>query len=101
MKKVLVIGGSEEYVGAVYLAGISALRAGAGSVIVMAPEKVAWALNALSPDLMTRKLKGRSLTKAHERAIRAQMKTADILLLGTVSPTQCFIFFGMPIFCGR
>ena len=50
MSRVLVVGGSEEYSGAVYLAGIAALRSGAESVIVMAPEKVAWALNALSPD---------------------------------------------------
>jgi len=81
-KRVLVVGGSEEFVGAVYLAGIGALRAGAESVIVMAPEKVAWTLNALSPDLMTRKLKGKYLTRVHENIIRHQLKTADILLLG-------------------
>jgi NAD(P)H-hydrate epimerase len=88
MKKVLIVGGSEEFTGAVFLAGISALRAGAGSVIVMAPEKVAWALNALSPDLMTRKLKGAYLSKAHEAAIRTQMKTADILLIGNGAGTR-------------
>ena len=82
MKRVLVIGGSEEFVGAPYLAGIAALRAGAESVIVMAPENVAWAINALSPDLMTRKLRGKWLSRAHLRAIRAQMRTADILVLG-------------------
>ena len=80
--RVLVVGGSKEYVGALYLAGVAALRAGAESVIVMAPEKIAWALNALSPDLMTRKLKGDYLRRAHEREIRKQMKTAKILLLG-------------------
>ena len=81
-KRVLVVGGSEEFVGAVYLAGIGALRGGAESVIIMAPEKVAWALNTLSPDLMTRKLKGKYLTRAHESTIKHQLKTADILLLG-------------------
>ena len=86
--RVLVIGGSEEYAGAPYLAGIAALRTGAESVIVMAPEKVAWAINALSPDLMTRKLKGRYLTKAHERTIREQMETADILVLGNGAGTR-------------
>lgn len=80
--RALVIGGSEEYVGAPYLAGIAALRSGAESVIIMAPEKVAWAINTLSPDLMTKKLPGRWLTKAHARIIRTQMRTADILLLG-------------------
>lgn len=80
--RALIVGGSEDFVGAPYLAGISALRSGAESVIVMAPEKIAWAINALSPDLMTRKLKGGYLSGAHELAIRTQMKTADILVLG-------------------
>ncbi|MBI4093906.1 NAD(P)H-hydrate dehydratase [Candidatus Kaiserbacteria bacterium] len=80
--RVLLVGGSEDFVGAPYLAGIAALRSGAESVVVMAPEKVAWAMNALSPDLMTRKLRGKYLSRAHERAIMRQTKTADILVLG-------------------
>lgn len=88
MRCVLVVGGSEEFVGAPYLAAIAALRAGAESVIVMAPERVAWAINALSPDLMTRKLKGKYLSRAHERSIRKQMKTADILVLGNGATTR-------------
>src|SRR3989344_5602997 len=86
--RVLVVGGSEEFVGAPYLAAIAALRAGAESVIVMAPEKVAWALNALSPDLMTRKLRGKYLSRAHESVIRRQIKTADILILGNGAGTR-------------
>lgn len=86
--KVLVVGGSEEFTGAVYLTGIAALRSGAESVIVMAPERVAWALNALSPDLMTRKLKGTHLTLAHEPAVKKQLKTADILVLGNGATTR-------------
>jgi NAD(P)H-hydrate epimerase len=82
MKRVLVVGGSEEFVGAPYLAGIAALRAGAESVVVMAPEKVAWTINKLSADLMTRKLKGKYLSEEHKGAIRRQIKTADILILG-------------------
>ena len=34
---VLIIGGSEEYVGAVILAGLAALRAGCDSVTIAAP----------------------------------------------------------------
>ena len=79
---VLLVGGSEEFVGAPYLAAIAALRAGAESVIVMAPERVAWAINTLSPDLMTKKLKGTHLSRAHERMIQKQMQTADILVVG-------------------
>ncbi len=80
--RVLVVGGSEEFIGAPYLAAIATLRSGAESVIVMTPEKVAWALNTLSPDLMTRKLKGKYLSTKHGQTIRAQMKTADILVVG-------------------
>ena len=88
MKRVLAVGGAPEYVGAIYLAAISALRFGAESVVVMAPEKVAWALNALSPDLMTRKLKGTHLSMRHLPAILAMLKTADILLMGNGATTR-------------
>lgn len=88
MGRVLVVGGSEEYTGALYLAGVSALRTGAESVIVMAPERVAWALNALSPDLVTRKLRGKYLTLSHKKAILQQLKTADVLVLGNGAGTR-------------
>lgn len=88
MKRVLVVGGSEEYTGAVYLAGIAALRSGAESVIAMAPEKVAWALNALSPDLITRKLRGKHLALSHKAEIMRQLKTADVLVVGNGATTR-------------
>jgi len=88
MKHVLVVGGSEEYSGAVYLAGIAALRSGAESVIVMAPEKVAWAVNALSPDLVTRKLRGKYLALSHKAEILRQLKTADVLVIGNGATTR-------------
>ena len=88
MSRVLVVGGSEEYSGAVYLAGIAALRSGAESVIVMAPEKVAWALNALSPDLITRKLRGKYLALSHKAEIMRQLKTADVLVIGNGATTR-------------
>ncbi len=87
-KRVLVVGGSEEYTGAVYLAGISALRSGAESVIVMAPEKVAWAINSLSPDLVTRKLKGKYLSKSHLKTILKQLETGDVMILGNGATTR-------------
>jgi NAD(P)H-hydrate epimerase len=88
MKRVLVVGGSEEFPGAVYLAAISALRSGAGSVIVMSPEKAAWTLNALSPDLITKKLPGKRLSPEHLPQILRQLKTADILLIGNGATTE-------------
>jgi NAD(P)H-hydrate epimerase len=83
-----VVGGSEEFVGALFLAGIAALRSGAESVIIMAPERVAWALNALSPDLITKKLKGGYLAPRHRAEIMRQLESADILLLGNGATTR-------------
>ena len=80
--RVLVVGGSKEYSGSVYLAAMAAARSGADSVMVMAPEKVAWAINALSPDLVTKKLKGRYLNASHRAEILHQLETADVLLIG-------------------
>lgn len=81
-KRVLVVGGSEDFTGAVYLAGITALRSGSESVLIMTPEKVAWTINTLSPDLMTEKLPGKFLSTTHQNKIEEKLKTADILLIG-------------------
>ena len=63
--KVLVIAGSEEYAGAPALVGLAALRSGCDWVTIAAPEKIAWSINALSPDLVTHKLKGAAISKKH------------------------------------
>ena len=60
--KVLIVGGSEEYVGAVTLAGVAALRAGCDVVTIAALDKVAWTVHKLSPDLVTHNIKGNNLT---------------------------------------
>lgn len=80
--KVLLIGGSERYVGAIALAGIAALRAGADLVTIAAPEKVAWAVNCLSADLITVKLPGKHLSDRHYEDILQMAKQSDVILLG-------------------
>ncbi len=80
--RVLVVGGSEDYTGAVYLAGMAALRSGADSVLVLAPSKVSWAINALTPDLVTKKLPGEYLRLSHWKIIQPALKTADVILIG-------------------
>jgi hydroxyethylthiazole kinase-like uncharacterized protein yjeF len=80
--RVVIVGGSEDYVGAAYLAGMAALRAGADIITIAAPEKVAWTINAMSPDLITSKLPGRSLKEAHLRLIDGLLKKADVMLIG-------------------
>jgi NAD(P)H-hydrate epimerase len=56
--KVLVIGGSRDYIGAPALAALAALRTGIDLSIVAAPEQVAWTINTYSPDLITKKFEG-------------------------------------------
>ena len=79
---VLAVGGSAEYPGAIGLASLAALRSGADLVRVAAPEKVAWVLNTYSPDLITIKLKGRSITTKHLPLIAKYLEHSCVLLLG-------------------
>ena len=78
----LVIGGSEEYVGAVVLAGLAALRAGCDMVTVAAPEKVAWAVHQYTPDLMTYKVKGTSFNIKNAKEMVKYADKFDAVLIG-------------------
>ncbi len=80
--RVFILGGSKEYIGAPALAGLAALRSGADSVVIAAPEKVAWAINCLSADLVTKKLKGEYLCEAHYPDIVRSFSKIDCLLAG-------------------
>ncbi|MBI3034957.1 NAD(P)H-hydrate dehydratase [Candidatus Woesearchaeota archaeon] len=79
---VLAIGGSENFAGAVALAGLAALRSGCDLVKVVAPEKAAWAINSYSPDLMTMKLKGTHFKPKHFANVKKSMEKFDVLLIG-------------------
>ncbi|MBN2422521.1 NAD(P)H-hydrate dehydratase [Candidatus Woesearchaeota archaeon] len=80
--KVLVIGGSEEYAGAVILAAIASLRAGVDIVTICAPEKVAWTINSYLPDLITKKFLGKELDITHCREIINLSESFDVILIG-------------------
>ena len=79
---VLAVGGSENYTGAVALAGLAALRSGCDLVKIIAPEKVAWAINSYSPDLMAMKLKGNYFNLKHFDVVNKSMDKFDVLLIG-------------------
>lgn len=78
----LVIGGSEEYVGAVTLAGLAALRVGCDSVTVAAPEKVAWAVSKYTPDLITHKVKGSYFNIKNAKEMVKYAERFDAVLIG-------------------
>ena len=80
--KLLVVGGSKDYVGAVTLAGLAALRSGADLVKIIAPEKVSWAINAYSLDLITKKFPSEIFLPKHYGAIKDEMENFDVLLIG-------------------
>ena len=80
--KVLVIGGSRDYVGAVALAGLAVLRSGADWVTIAAPEKVGWAVNALSADLVVKKYKGDDFCASRAKDILKFEKNFDVVLIG-------------------
>ncbi|MEW5896089.1 MAG: NAD(P)H-hydrate dehydratase [Nanoarchaeota archaeon] len=78
----LIIGGSEEYVGAIVLAGLAALRAGCDLVTIAAPEKVAWAVHQYSPDLITYKVKGKIFNIKNAKEIIKYAEKFDAVLIG-------------------
>ncbi|MEK6968601.1 MAG: NAD(P)H-hydrate dehydratase [Nanoarchaeota archaeon] len=80
--RVVVVGGSEDYVGALALAGIAALRSGVDLIILFAPEKVAWAINRKSFDLITKKLNGKFISSKHVKEIKNFLRNDDVLLIG-------------------
>ncbi len=80
--KVLVVGGSKDYVGAPAFAALAALRCGVDLVTVCAPEKVAWTINTYSPDIITKKLLGDELSLTHTKEIISLSELSDVVVLG-------------------
>ncbi len=78
----LIIGGSEDYAGAPALAGLAALRTGCDSVTIAAPEKVAWTINRLSPDLITKKFPGSYFTLKHAKELTKLSDRFTAMLIG-------------------
>ena len=80
--RVLIVGGSKYFIGAVSLAGLAALRSGVDWVTIAAPEKVAWCVNNLSPDIVTAKLKGNFISLKHANIIEKLAKKHNVVLIG-------------------
>ncbi|MFH1849668.1 MAG: NAD(P)H-hydrate dehydratase [archaeon] len=82
--RVLIVAGSDDYPGAAYLASraCAALRCGTDLVTIAAPEKVAWAINCLCPDLITVKLSGHYISSGHKKQIMQLLTRSNTLLIG-------------------
>lgn len=80
--RLLVIGGSETFSGAPALVALAALRAGVDLAYVAAPEKTAYAISSMSPDLITIKLEGKHLNPANIPALKTYIEIANAVVLG-------------------
>jgi NAD(P)H-hydrate epimerase len=79
---VAIIGGSVLYSGAPAMAGISAIRTGAGLAIVLSPESATFSIKANFPELVVAPLKGDYITESDFSDIEKQLEKADSVVIG-------------------
>ncbi len=93
--KVLIIGGSNDFIGAPALSALSALRSGVDIVTVCAPEKAGFVINSFSPDLIVKKFKGKNFSTKNLNKVFKIAKQFDSILigpgLGVSEETQRFV----------
>lgn len=80
--RLFIIGGSETFSGAPAFVALSALRTGVDLAYVAAPEKTAYAISSMSPDLITVKLAGDHLSPRNTKAIAEWLPKADAVVMG-------------------
>jgi NAD(P)H-hydrate epimerase len=80
--RLLVIGGSEIYSGAPALVALAALRAGVDLAYVAAPERTAYAIASMSPNLITLKLEGDHLSLRNLPLIKSYLRLSTAVVLG-------------------
>jgi NAD(P)H-hydrate epimerase len=80
--RLLIVGGSETFSGAPALVALAALRTGVDLAYVAAPEKTAYAISTMTPDLITLKLEGKHLNVGNIPALKAYIEMANAIVLG-------------------
>jgi hydroxyethylthiazole kinase-like uncharacterized protein yjeF len=80
--RVLIVGGSEVFSGAPTLVALAALRTGVDLAYVAAPERTAYAISSLSPDLITIKLDGEHLNPRNVSVLKSYLESANAVVLG-------------------
>lgn len=86
--RLLIVGGGSRYVGAPALTGLAALRSGVDLATIAAPEKTAWAINSLSPDLITIKLPCQDLEPPVLSELVGELERSTALVVGPGLGTQ-------------
>lgn len=80
--RLLVVGGSEVFSGAPTLVSLAALRTGVDIVYLAAPEKTAYAIASMSPDLITIKLDGNNLNPHNIETLKPYLRLVDAVVVG-------------------
>ncbi|MDR0373242.1 MAG: NAD(P)H-hydrate dehydratase [Nitrososphaerota archaeon] len=80
--RLLVIGGSQVYSGAPVLVSLAAMRTGVDLVYLATPQKNAYTIASLSPDLITIKLQGDNLNPANIETLKPFINIVDVVVLG-------------------
>lgn len=80
--RLLIIGGSETYSGAPTLVALGAMRTGTDLVYLAAPERTAYAISSMSPDLITIKLEGTHLNPDNVAELRSSVEKVDAVVIG-------------------
>jgi NAD(P)H-hydrate epimerase len=80
--RLLVVGGSEVFSGAPVLASVAALRTGVDIVYTACPEKTAYAVSSMSPDLISVKLSGKNFNINNVDELAPFLDMVDAVVLG-------------------
>lgn len=80
--RLLIVGGSEVFSGAPTLVALAALRTGVDLAYVAAPERTAYAISSMSPNLITIKLEGEHLNPRNVSVLKPYFESANAVVLG-------------------
>lgn len=80
--RLLVIGGSEVFSGASTLVALAALRTGVDLTYIAAPQKTAYAIASMSPNLITVKLEGEHLNPRNNPVIKRYLEISTGVVIG-------------------
>jgi len=80
--RLLVIGGSEVFSGAPTLVALAALRTGVDLTYVAAPQKTAYSIASMSPNLITVKLEGEHLNPRNNAVIKRYLEVSTGVVIG-------------------
>jgi NAD(P)H-hydrate epimerase len=79
---ILIVGGCKTYSGAPALAALSALRIGAGLVVVACPSLVADVVRSFSPSIIARPFEGEFLDSSHIEELKTLLGKTDCVIVG-------------------